>query len=309
VGNDVAIRDVVPKRDIEGDRTGRCTAKLFADLGDGAGIRDAASNDLGNGLCEQRVTIKVKQLEGVGRHAADVATDLDPSSKEGVDVRDTGAKTVAALDLASAALLGEDVLAVFRQLDDLAATPATDVAREHCGTVEKTHNAIIGDKGHRALSVHARHGIDVAVEADEGGLVGLHRHHEVRGWQWIWQRQQFAFLLDKAVTYSASVLRRVWSCRRDFVTKGVESPVALIDTDDLTASEKTVTQVADGAFDPSLLVGFARGANAELHVKSAAEFKEQRVETDSVTVSFKHHDLGIVEKPLSTAAAKMHSRA
>jgi len=96
VGDDVAIGDVARDGDLERDGARVGTTLLLAELGQRPGIVEAALEDLGDGVEEDRLAVEIEQAVGEGGGVAQAAPGFDPAAVESVDGRDQGAQAVAA---------------------------------------------------------------------------------------------------------------------------------------------------------------------------------------------------------------------
>ena len=84
--------------------------------------------------------------------------------------------------------------------------------------------------------------------------------------------------------------------------------VAVVDGVDRASGEEAVAQVAHGALDAPLLLGFAHAAKARLHMQRAGEVEQPGVKTNRVAVALEHDDLGVVEEPLPRRALEEDAR-
>ena len=176
-------------------------------------------------------------------------------------------------------------------------------------TVEQSDSAVVGDQSQGLFDMIWRYRIDVGVEASESGLVDAHRRNQVGGEHRTRQRKQSLLFLDQTVGDRALGKIGVMLLVGDGVDESQQVAIALLDSVNVTASEKAVAQKTDLALHSTFLIASVRSAQSQLDVHGAAEVEEQGMEASHVAVSLKHDNFGIIEEPLAGSAAEERSRA
>src|SRR5690242_19468948 len=108
---------------------------------------------LGDGPPKDFAAVKAEQAERPGGHVADIASGLDPTREEQVDVGHLRAKAIAAFEVATSALSSEQLRAVGRVLDPLPPSPGAVVFCDHFEAIEQSDLRLISDDRQRGSGV------------------------------------------------------------------------------------------------------------------------------------------------------------
>ena len=208
--------------------------------------------------------------------------------------------------LAGAALLLENGLTMFGQLDGLAPAPAASVPGDsRAEGVEDAEPAIVCGDGERLEDVARGDGVGVDVEADEGGLVHARGCDQVGLGQGRRKCEQPVLLLLEAIAHGAVGDGGMGPIEGDASHEIGEFAVALLDARDFATGEEAVTAETDRPLDATFLVGLADRAGTRLDVHLAGEVEQQRVKADSLADPTEYDGLGIVEEPLPAVATEV----
>ena len=159
-------------------------------------------------------------------------------------------------------------------LDGLPGVVAAAVAGELGLPVEDADAGGAGHEGEGLPDVGVGNRVEIAVEADVGGLSGADGADEVGLEGMSGQGQEAGLLLDPDVGDGAVGLVGVTSLVGDEVAPAPELGVDVVEVAEGAGGEEGVTEVLDLALDFSLLVPASRSAGAGREVVVAGEFEQ-----------------------------------
>ena len=228
-------------------------ASGFEDVGDGAGAEGVAFEGDVNGLGQLLGSVVVEQGEQPGGVRSQGLSALGESLEECGGGGDGGAQPVAGGVDVGLAGGGEQAFQMGGVLDGQSGVVGAVMVGQLGLSVEDADAGGRGEQGQRLSDVGVGDRVEIAVEADVGGLAGADGAHQV-GLEGIGgQREQAGLLFGPDVGDAAIRLVGMPSAVSDLVSPASELGVDVVDVAEGAGGEVGVAQVLDLALDFSFL--------------------------------------------------------
>ena len=241
----------------DGDR--RCLLAQFAAVFEcephRIGMRHAARERLADGGVKLGGAVTLQQPQQGGRDGAEIVAALGGAQEQGLACRRRMMEVVGAAVAARGALVARPRPG--HGWHPRSARPCRSCARWQASTlcaIDDAHLVRIGQHREQAPHLGVRDGIVVEVEADIGGLAGLHRHALDERIGVVRQRQQPGRLLGEGLADADGVLSGAAAIRRDAAAPVLGLGIEVVEIVDGAGREEVVAHIADGALDAALLV-------------------------------------------------------
>ena len=252
----------------------------FEDVGDGAGAGGVTLEGVGNGGGEFLRPVIVEESEQPGGVGSERFSALGESLEEGGGGGDGGAEAVAGGVGVGLAGGGEEPFEMVGVLDGLCGVVAAAVAGELGLLIEDADAGVAGEQRQGLSDVGVGDGVEIAVEADIGGLSGADGADEFGLEGMGGEREESGLLFGPGVGDGAVRHLGVAPMVGDLVAPAPELVVEVVEVSEGSGGEEGMPQVLDLSFDLSFLVAASRRAGAGGEVVVAGEFEQSGVELD-----------------------------
>jgi len=278
-----------------GGRTGGF-AGTFERQAHGVGVWHIARQGLGHSAVHRLGAIALQQPRQPQGDRAQVVPACGGTPKQLSHRRHGLRQPVGGAVGSRAALVIEQRLEMFFLLDLCPAVPTAPMAGQHDGTVEHAQALGLGQHRQRAPYMSVGDGVVVEVEANVGRLAGMDLHTLGHRVVVLGQLHQAGLLDHAGLAYRQPVVFRPAPITGGALAPGQGLRVEVVQVGGVAGSEEVVTDVADAAFDPALLVASRHRHHhrARLVAMGGGEGQHVGMEPDGVARALEHGTLEVV---------------
>ncbi len=216
----------------------------------------------GDGDAQLVGAVVIEQSQQLGRLACDRFAAFESGGEKALDLRDGMFEAVDGGRTQGFAFECDEVGEMDRIVDPLVTVVAAPVASDLHDAVENPNRGLRGDQRQPLADQGMWDGIVISVVPDIDRLIGVYACDQIGLKRVSREREQAGFLFGEDLADSAGIIIGPGALVRDAIAPFQRLPVEVLERGEAASGEEGIANIADGAFDPSLLIaatGPARG--------------------------------------------------